>query len=77
MLLTLSEAAALLERRRGKKVWRQTVKKWGDWGKFKLHFVNGFKVDETEFIAWAARTGRLKKDAAKNRPADNQPLVGR
>lgn len=60
-LLTLSEAAALLERRRGKQVYRQTVKAWGLQGRFKLHWANGWKVMEQEFITWAARSGRLKK----------------
>jgi hypothetical protein len=59
-LLTLSEAAALVERRRGKKVHRTTVKAWGLGRRFKLYNVNGWKVEEAEFRAWAARTGRLK-----------------
>ena len=63
MLLTLTEAADRLERKRGAKVYRTTIKAWGDQGKFKLLFVNGWKVDETEFLTWAARCGKLKKAA--------------
>lgn len=62
MLLTLSEAAALLERKRGKRVHKTTVKSWGNQGRFRLWYVNGWKVCETEFTAWAARTGRLKRE---------------
>lgn len=61
MLLTLSEAAALLERRRGKRVHRTTIKAWGNQKRFKLHYANGWKVDQTEFTTWAARTGRLRR----------------
>ena len=59
-LITLSEAAALVERRRGKRVHRTTIKSWGNSKRFKLYFVNGWKVDEEEFRIWASRTGRLK-----------------
>lgn len=63
-LLTLSEAAALLERRRGKKVWKKTVKTWGEQGWFQLHWANGYKVNRDEFIQWAARAGRLRRSDA-------------
>lgn len=63
-LLTLSEAAALLERRRGKKVWKKTVKAWGEQGWFQLHWVNGWKVERDAFIQWAARAGRLRQSSA-------------
>lgn len=62
MLITLSEAAALCERRSGKKVHRTTVKSWGLKRRFRLFQANGWKVDQAEFIAWAARTGRLRKE---------------
>lgn len=61
MLLTLNEAAGRVERCRGKRVWKKTIKAWGEGGKFKLHWVNGWKVDEVEFLKWAARAGRLKQ----------------
>ncbi len=60
-LITLSEAAALCERRSGKKVHRTTVKSWGLKHRFRLQNVNGWKVDRDEFVLWASRTGRLSK----------------
>ena len=65
MLITLSEAAALLERRHGKKVHRKTIKGYGELRYFALYNVSGWKVDETEFTAWAARAGRLRQTNPK------------
>lgn len=65
MFITLSEAAALCERKHGKKVHKTTVKSWGKMQRFQLHYINGWKVDETEFTAWAAKTGRLKQSLLK------------
>lgn len=65
MLITLSEAAALCERKHGKRVHRTTVKGWGLRKRFRLIQSNGWKVDEAEFVAWAAKTGRLAKSAAQ------------
>lgn len=61
MLLTMKEAAALLERRRGARVHESTVRRWGRAGWFKLLWVNGLKVNTQEFTEWAARAGRLKR----------------
>lgn len=60
-LITLSEAAALCERRSGKKVHRTTVKSWGLKHRFRLQYANGWKIDRDEFVLWASRTGRLSK----------------
>ena len=67
MLLTLSEAARLLERKRGKKVHWSTLRRWGQSGRFRLHFVNGWKVCETEFTDWASRAGKLRKKSGGGR----------
>ena len=61
MLLTLSEAARLLERKRGKKVHWSTLRRWGQAGRFRLHFCNGWKVDQVEFLNWASTAGKLRK----------------
>lgn len=61
MLLKLSEAAALIEPRRGTKVWAKTIHTWAKEGWFRLLNVNGYKVDRQEFITWAARAGKLKQ----------------
>lgn len=67
MLLTLSEAARLLERKRGKKVHWSTLRRWGQAGRFCLYFANGWKVQETEFTDWAARAGKLRKKSGGGR----------
>lgn len=58
-LIPLSEAAAMLPRKRGKKVHIQTIRRWGNLGWFKVIAANGWKVRRSEFLAWAMRTGRL------------------
>ncbi len=70
-LITLSEAAALLERRRGKKVYRNTIKSWGEACHFGLVNSNGWKVIKAEFLAWASRAGRLKHAEPTTSPPDN------
>ncbi len=62
MLITLSEAAAMCERKSGRRVHRATVKGWGLRKRFRLIQCNGWKVDEAEFVAWAAKVGRLRLD---------------
>lgn len=59
-LLKLSEAAALIEPRRGTKVWAKTIHTWAKEGWFELHWCNGWKVEREAFLIWAARAGMLR-----------------
>jgi endonuclease YncB( thermonuclease family) len=58
-LLTLAEAAALLPRKRGKRVHTQTVRRWASGDTYEVFHANGLKVRRSEFLAWAKRAGRL------------------
>jgi len=57
--ITISEAAALLPRKRGKKVHYQSVIRWSGEDTFEVFQANGKKVRKTEFLAWARRAGKL------------------
>ncbi len=60
MLLTVQEAAALLERKHGKGVHRSTILRWSRAGHFPVVYRNGWKVHQQPFLVWAERAGKLK-----------------
>jgi hypothetical protein len=64
-LIPVSAAARLLPPKRGDRVHRGTILRWGDLpgdppkGTYRVYAANGWKVSRSEFLAWAARTSRL------------------
>lgn len=67
--ITLSEAAALLPRKRGKRVHYQSIIRWAGEHSYEIVQANGKKVRKSEFLAWAKRAGKLPPEPITLRPA--------